>query len=76
MKLDNMTAEERLKICESCPIVKQDSVYGPVCDNSKYINPSTGETSRIPHVGWKRGCGCKLRYKAKNSSSHCIIGKW
>ena len=30
-----MTTEERLKICQACPIVKMDPTYGPVCDNTK-----------------------------------------
>lgn len=71
-----MTAEERLEICKNCPIVKVDPVYGLICDSKKWLDPATGESSRIPHVGWKKGCGCKLRYKSKSPSSHCIAGKW
>jgi hypothetical protein len=56
-----MTAEERLKICEKCPLVKMDPIYGPICDNSKYMNPKTGEVSRLPRSGWVRGCSCRLK---------------
>ena len=71
-----MTAEERLKICESCPIVKIDPTYGPICDNTKWIDPKTNEVSRFPRVGWIKGCNCKLRWKTKNPTSHCVAGKW
>jgi len=46
-----MTSEERLKICATCPLVKNDPVYGPVCDSSKWMNPQTGEISRLPKSG-------------------------
>lgn len=71
-----MTSEERIKICEKCKLVKMDPTYGPVCDSSKWMNPRTGEISRIPKSGWIRGCGCKIRYKARNPSSRCVCGKW
>lgn len=71
-----MTAEERLKICESCPLVKMDDVYGPTCDSSKWMNPMTGETSRIPKTGWIKGCGCRLRWRSKNLEAHCVAKKW
>lgn len=71
-----MTAEERLKICEKCKLVKFDPIYGPVCDSSKYMNKQTGEVSRLPHAGWTRGCNCKLKWKTKNPSAVCIAGKW
>lgn len=71
-----MSAEERLEICKKCPIMKDDPTYGPTCDNSKWINPATDEWSRYPKFGWKRGCGCKLRWKTKNLTAHCIAGKW
>ena len=46
-----MTSEERLKICETCPLVKMEKVFGPVCDSSKYMDPETGKVSRLPHSG-------------------------
>ena len=71
-----MLPEEKLKICESCPLVRQDKIYGPTCDNTKYMNPKTGETSRFPKSGWVRGCGCRLRWRTKSITAHCIAGKW
>lgn len=71
-----MTPEEKLKICMSCGLMRQDPIYGPKCDNNKYMNPTTGEISRIPHAGWVRGCGCNLKYRTKSPTAHCINGKW
>ena len=47
-----------------------------MCDSSLWINPDTNETSDIPLYGWFRGCGCRLRAKARNKDNHCIINKW
>ncbi len=71
-----MTSEERLKICATCPLVKNDPVYGPVCDSSKWMNPQTGEISRLPKSGWIRGCACRLKWKSKNPTAHCVAKKW
>lgn len=71
-----MTAEQRLKICEQCPLVKIDSIFGPVCDSSKYMDPRTGEVSRSYRTGWVRGCACKLRWKTASPTAHCVAGKW
>lgn len=56
-----MTAEQRLKICEKCPLVRIDKDYGPICDGSKFMNPITEEISRLPKAGWIKGCNCRLR---------------
>lgn len=74
--MNNMTAAEKLKICEKCAIVKQDSTWGPICDSSKWLNPNTNESSRLPKIGWIRGCGCRLKYKSANPTGHCIAKKW
>lgn len=71
-----MTAEQRLEICKKCPLMKTDPVYGPTCDNKKWMDPKTGMTSRLPHAGWVHGCGCHLSWRVKNLSAHCINGKW
>ena len=71
-----MTQEERLKICEKCPLVKVDPIYGFICDSSKWMNPKTGEVSRLPHSGWIRGCSCRLKYKTASPSARCVAGKW
>lgn len=71
-----MTAEERLKICDKCPLCRKDPTWGPTCDSSKYMNKDTGEVSRIPRAGWVRGCGCKLNWRTKSPTARCIAGKW
>lgn len=71
-----MTSEERLKICEKCKMVTIDSTYGPICDSSRWMNPRTGEVSRLPKSGWIKGCGCKLRWKTKDPSARCVASKW
>lgn len=71
-----MTAEERLKICKKCPLMRDDLQYGPTCDNTRYMNVKTGEVSRIPHTGWIRGCACRLSWKVKNPSARCVANKW
>lgn len=71
-----MTSEERMAICKTCPIRKEDPVYGIICDSSKYMNKATGEVSRLPHSGWIKGCGCKMNYKVKSPSAHCVANKW
>ena len=30
--------KKRLEICKACPLYKEDSRYGAICDNSKYIS--------------------------------------
>ena len=40
------------------------------------MNKITGEVSRLPHLGWIRGCNCKLVWKVKNPSARCVAGKW
>lgn len=70
-----MTPEERLQICDACPLLKTSVEFGKVCDKSKFINPETDEVSRFPKKGFIKGCGCKLLYKVRNANAHCIAGK-
>ena len=56
-----MSPSERLKICEKCPLVKKDDTYGLMCDSYKYMDPKTGEISKVYKIGWIRGCGCRLK---------------
>ena len=65
---------ERIKICKQCPLYLDK--LGGMCDSSLWINPDTNETSDIPLYGWFRGCGCRLRAKARNKDNQCIINKW
>jgi hypothetical protein len=69
-----MTADERLKICENCPLWEVTD-YGPVCSKKKYIN-SEQKTSLLKKDGYVKGCGCKLLFKTKNPKEHCIVGLW
>ena len=40
------------------------------------MDKKTGQSSRLPHAGWVRGCGCKLQWKTRNQTAHCIAGRW
>ena len=71
-----MTAEQRLKICEKCPLVRIDKDYGPICDGSKFMNPITEEISRLPKAGWIKGCNCRLRWKTQSPTARCVAKKW
>lgn len=73
--LDQNLYNERMAICEKCPLYKVDSIRGPICDNNKYISPDGTQWSRFKKDGYVKGCGCGLR-KAKNPKNHCIIGLW
>lgn len=68
-------AEKRMKICEACAIMKSTSA-GPKCDNQKWLNPETNESSVFFKDGWIKGCGCLLKYKTTNENNHCPAKKW
>lgn len=71
-----MTSEQRMEICKKCPLLKESSTWGPTCDSSKYMNKETGEVSRLPHAGWIKGCGCRMKQKVLSPSAKCVAGKW
>lgn len=73
--LDQSLYEERIAICEKCPLYKLDKIRGPVCDSNKFISPDGTKWSWFRKDGYIRGCGCGLR-KAKNPANKCIVGKW
>ena len=62
---------ERLEICNKCPIYSRGR-----CNSRLYLNPKTNEVSTIPKIGFIRGCNCFIEVKAKNPNNHCIAGKW
>lgn len=64
----------RLKICESCPIVKHTAL-GLMCDSAKWINKDN-EVAFQAKPGFTRGCGCRMSAKATLEHAVCIIGKW
>lgn len=73
--LDQSLYEERIAICEKCPLYKLDKIRGPVCDSNKFISPDGTKWSWFRKDGYVRGCGCGLR-KAKIPANKCIVGKW
>lgn len=66
---------ERMEICKNCPLYKEDSVRGPVCDSNKFISLN-GEWSWFKRNGYVRGCGCSLRKVLYNPNKKCVGGKW
>ena len=68
--------EIRIEICKKCKLYKLDSILGPICNRSIYINPKTDEISRIPLAGFSRGCGCLLASKCRVKEAVCPVGKW
>lgn len=65
----------RLRICKKCPLFK-DSFMGYTCNSKLWLNPKTGDVSTEQKDGYKRGCGCRLNAKTKDSKSACPVGKW
>ena len=74
--LDQSLYNERIAICEKCPLYKIDKLHGPICDSNKYISPDGTKWSWFRKDSYVRGCGCHLSGKWKNVRSKCIIGKW
>jgi len=72
---DNDLMEMRLQICNDCPIAIQTAEYGPICDSRQYINEND-EVSHKWAPGFKKGCGCYVKFKAANKDKHCVIDKW
>lgn len=68
--------DERIKICKQCKLLKQDNIFGEVCNSRLYLNPNTDETSKIPKEGFFRGCGCVLKAKTRVKYAKCPAGKW
>jgi hypothetical protein len=54
---------------------KIDSVWGPICNPSLYINENN-EISNKNIIGYIKGCGCVLNSKTRVPDSKCIINKW
>ena len=74
--LDQKLYEERMAICEKCPLYKVDKIRGPICDSNKYISPDGTKWSWFRKDGYIHGCGCLLKKRCYNPKSHCIINKW
>lgn len=67
---------ERMKICRSCKLYLADGIIGPICNPRLYLNPQTNEISRIPKLGFIRGCGCLLSSKTRVKKAKCGLNKW
>lgn len=74
--LDEKMFNERMEICKKCPLYKEDSIRGPICDSNKFISPDGTKWSWFRRDGYIRGCGCSLRRSLSNVNKKCICGKW
>ena len=63
--------EERLAICDKCPIY-----YRGRCNSNLWINPDNDDVSTYAKIGYVRGCNCIINIKARNKINHCVAGKW
>ena len=63
--------EERLAICERCPLCTRGR-----CNSNLWLNPKTDEVSTTAKIGYIRGCNCYVNIKARNMNNHCVAGKW
>lgn len=66
---------ERKKICKECAIMRLTD-FGMKCDNRRWLNPETNESSYFKHDGWVKGCGCDIDIKVKRLGNHCPGNKW
>lgn len=67
-------AEERSKVCKSCPLYKKAWDGSHRCDNNKYLNPETMKVSYLPKAGFIRGCGCNVDKKIFSPTAKCVAG--
>ena len=65
------STDERIKICEKCPIYSNGR-----CCSRLWLNPQTNEVSTFAKVGYVRGCNCIIAMKARSRFNHCVAGKW
>ena len=68
--------QERIKICRGCILIKDDKIFGEVCNASLYTKPGTVLVSRTAKKGYINGCGCILRSKCRVQEAKCPLGKW
>lgn len=69
--MKELSTEERLAICDKCPMYKNGR-----CNPNLWINPNTDEVSTSAKPGYIHGCGCVSAVRAKNPNNHCHAGKW
>lgn len=75
MNREEIISKQRLTICVKCPLLV-DTMFGPLCDSKKYLDPKTNTVSFIPKEGYKKGCGCRLTPKTRVRDAKCPLGKW
>ena len=63
--------EERLAICDKCPIYSRGR-----CNSNLWINPDNDDVSTYAKIGYVRGCNCIINIKVRNRINHCVAGKW
>ena len=66
---------ERIKLCGSCKLLKEDKIFGEMCNSDLNIDPKSGETSTTKKQGFTNGCGCVLRSKTRVKNAHCPIAR-
>lgn len=66
---------ERMKVCKKCPLYAI-KLGNEVCNSSLYLNPKTGEISDKKKIGFKNGCGCRLKAKLTLAGESCPLLKW
>ncbi len=76
LNIDSDYSKKRLKICKECKLLKQDPIFGGVCNSKLYLNPMTDETSTHPKIGFRNGCGCVIKSKVKVLNVKCPLNKW
>jgi hypothetical protein len=65
---------QRISICRDCQLIKQDKIFGEICNPQLYMN-TQGEVSKTPKLGFQHGCGCILRSKCRVKESQCPLNR-
>lgn len=68
--------KERITICRDCKLIKEDTIFGEVCNAALYVNPDTDEVSKTPKPGFLNGCGCILKSKCRVAEAKCPLNRW
>lgn len=72
----NELYEKRMKICKECPLYLE-SPMGPRCNSKLYLNEIDKVTvSRVPKIGYRRGCNCLLQRRNLLPNARCVVNKW
>lgn len=72
---ENLLHYKRMSICRLCPLM-EETAFGKVCSNTKYVNIKTGKVSPIPCKDCENGCGCRLSAKTRVPEAKCPLEKW